>query len=261
MTTTKRTIAGDDRGRSCVAELVGEAAGDPRLRHALPKEEAGDQDGSVVERAEVAVATLDARKPIVGEGVFDAAADRQACTARGERVRKRRCEQEVLTQPERLEGNAARGVDHEAVEGDTDTAADRSLDTRAPIGVVEQERVERSVHTHAGAQHVAFDTEDELVDLPVEAGMAAADRATGAEVQLIGGETAGDAGLADVLPAVAAIDADIEPGPGEERNDRQDRGRPAGWKVGGESRADHRRRSRGRQKKFAKHWSSPLRTR
>jgi hypothetical protein len=114
---------------------------------------------------------------------------------------------------------------------------------------------------------VAFNTKYELIDLPVESGLAAADEAGAVAAIVVGDEaaerrrTAEEDGIVEAVIVVrpegaAGIHADVKARPGEDRNRRRIGNRwrrPAGRQIGGGGRPNACDRSGSGQKQFPEH--------
>jgi hypothetical protein len=72
------------------------------------------------------------------------------------------------------QGYTACAVDEEAVKGDTSPAAHSTEEAGVGARIEEAGKVVVSIDGHVA---VAFDTEDEVVDLPVDAGLATDEKA------------------------------------------------------------------------------------
>src|SRR3954468_18180328 len=189
-------------------------------------------------RAVVAVAAFEADDPVVGDRVFETAADRPADEGllvsgegRRERNAARRRGDEVGADLRIDERRAAGGVDHPAIPGVAEAAAGRSLPVAAEIKEVardERERQGGGAECAAKAQalpiRVAFQAEDPVARLDVTAELSARDQAR-ALGPPEGHEAAGaNAGrrhshrTVALRPLAAHVAADIAAGPAKGRS-------------------------------------------
>ena len=159
-------------------------------------------DEDIVARSEVGIAIFGPDRPIVCDGVFEAAADGPADAGIREAVRagEGRVEQGVgvggrNAGVETAESDAARGVDEEAIEGVAEPAADRTLnaEVRADGGgnvilILIAERREVDGLAEARTVDVAFKTQHKLIDLVSVADVRAADHAIGVAVNRLKSE-------------------------------------------------------------------------
>jgi hypothetical protein len=205
--------------------------------------------------AEIGEEVLGLDAPIIEEGVFNTCthsiADSRVAdsVSREERRRtKGRADECVAEVSAGAKGYTACAVDEEAVKGDTSPAPNSREEARIGARIEEAGEVVVSPDGHVA---IALDTKDEVVDLPVDAGLATDQKA--AAVVIVAGDDQGAQWCrapkehcviqwTAVIGAECAADirADIEARPSEDR-DRRDvgrRGRPA-RQIGGISRADH----------------------
>src|SRR5664279_5246871 len=133
----RRLVPCDDGSRSPGVELVAEADLDLVLVQ-LPtggreRRQANARQRSIRDIAEIRVAVFAPNRPIVGDGIFDAAADRPPNAG----VRKARgrtwnageepaCVGDAAIKAS--EGDAAGGIEQGAIPGDAEAAANRTLD-------------------------------------------------------------------------------------------------------------------------------------
>jgi len=126
--------------------------------------------------AEINEEILGLNAPVVEEGVFNTctysvADSRVADSVRREEVRPTNggAEERVAEVSAVAEGDTACAVDEEAVKCDTSPAAHSSKEARIGARIEEAGKVVSPPDGHIA---VTFDTEDEVVDLPVVAGLA-----------------------------------------------------------------------------------------
>src|ERR1700730_7837779 len=160
------SIFGDDWRGSPGIELVAEPGLHLVFGQMMPHEQrssGGDEgrEGGVGVTAEVGIAVFGAQRPIVGDGIFEAAADRPADTGfreagggAGRAGDGSRCVGIVVG--DACEGDAAGSVQKYTVEGDTGAAANRTLNVGARAN---RESANRLEHTpaQAGAVDRAFE--------------------------------------------------------------------------------------------------------
>jgi hypothetical protein len=134
-----------------------------------------DEGPSIGAQVGEEVLALDA--PIVEEGVFDTCAYRIAdsCVATsvgGEEVQPAggSADEGVAEVSAGAEGYTACAVEEEAVKGDTAAAADSTKEASVVAGILE---AGEGAIPAARYVAVAFDAEDELVDLPIDTSLAA----------------------------------------------------------------------------------------
>src|ERR1700730_9644369 len=233
------SIFGDDRSRTIGIEFVAEAGLNlvfGQMMGGGHRPQGFRGEGKVRATAEIGVAVFGPDRPVVGDGIFEAAADRPA--GAGLRIllgqEGRKADRVIIL--EAGEGGAAGAVDEDAVEGDTETGADRTLHdrARAPRNPTPQRNHRRRCSPgDARAVDRSFEARDPLGDLQIVAEMGAADYPLRIIVERCNGNT-NDChidGLA--APGIAYLAADIEATPGEDRRRRQiDRRRPAVRKIG-----------------------------
>src|SRR3954451_1026233 len=125
--------------------------------------------------AEINEEILGFNAPVVEEGVFNTctysvADSRVAGSVRREEVQPTKgvADERVAEVSAVAEGDTACAVDEEAVKGDTSPAAHSSEEARIGASIEEAGKVVSSPEGHVA---VAFDTEDEVVDLPIVAGL------------------------------------------------------------------------------------------
>src|SRR6478609_9498401 len=195
--------------------------------------------------AGIDVEAFDLGRPVVGEGVFDTAADGPAGVAR--RVAGQRVGVQAAI------GQTAGDVDQGPVEGIADAGAHGAeigavtAASTGPPGVL----APRHATACIDILDIGLKAVDDRAGLPVIADLAATD-----EPAITTADTAQDAGrassrpvdgdLARVSPAHAGVETDIKTSPGEQgRVDDRGRRRLAAGKVGGEGRRCQARRKNG----------------
>src|SRR5512133_1052614 len=215
--------------------------------------------------AEIGEEVLGLDAPIVEEGVFNTCTNSVAdsrvadSVSREERRRTKGGADECVAEVSaRAKGDTACAVDEEAVKGDTSPAAHSSEEARIGARIEEAGKVVSPPDGHVA---VTFDTEDEVVDLPVVAGLTPDEEAAAVVVVVRDDQGAQWSRAPEehrvlqwapvIRPEGAAdIRADIEARPSEDR-DRWHvcRGWYAPRKIGGIGGADHcRSGDRGDQK-------------
>jgi len=140
--------------------------------------ERGAAEEHIIEAPPIRVAVFGAHRPIVGDGILDAAADRPAHLAFREVARAKkgrevsladRCAKPVVIVlgVELAKGNTTGGVDEEAVPGETDAATDRALNWGACLccqaGAVREGQT--GGVAQAGSVNRAFNTNHPLIEL------------------------------------------------------------------------------------------------
>ena len=176
----------------------------------------------VIMGTEISIAIFSVNRPIWPKEIFKAAADRPARPVRCQiigagRSAARKSGVGIIN---RSESNTAGSVDQESVPGIAEPASDRRFKIDLGLEAVSSARI-RPRASEGRAFDIAFDAEDDLIDLVIITNVAAADDTGLIEVWFAADDSAGRNAINSAgglrRPLIADLTAEIKAGPREDR--------------------------------------------